>query len=171
MQYMSEGRRIVLGLSDNPHSLLVRGPQEIDRLARSDYCQMGKAYWGENAANHSTDWRVTPLDFGEGIAAFQSVYWHGKGLIPSPEPVLEDGGWLYAVARAYGIVDDTYIMVCIDLENTSAKPPTEEELRARTPKSATSKPQNTLKNSSPPKGDKQVMPTSRNRRINLEESS
>ncbi|WP_165867175.1 hypothetical protein, partial [Schaalia canis] len=77
------------------------------------------------------DWRVTPLDFGEGIAAFQAVYWEGKGLTPPPpEPVVEEGGFIRTTARAYGIVDDTYIMVRIDLKNVSVEPPSEEELRA-----------------------------------------
>ncbi|WP_165867149.1 hypothetical protein, partial [Schaalia canis] len=131
VQYLDGGRRIILGLLDNPQSIFARGPQEINQLAHSDYCQMGKAYWGENAATHSTDWRVTPLDFGEGIAAFQAVYWEGKGLTPPPpEPVVEEGRFIRTTARAYGIVDDTYIMVRIDLENSSVEPPTEEELRA-----------------------------------------
>ncbi|RRC94405.1 hypothetical protein, partial [Schaalia canis] len=129
VQYLDGGRRIILGLLDNPQSILARGPQEINQLAHSDYCRMGKAYWGERADRQSRDWRVTPLDFGEGIAAFQAIEWRGKDSVP-PEPVVEEGGWVYAVARAYGIVDDTYIMVRIDLENTSVEPPSEEELRA-----------------------------------------
>ncbi|WP_165867180.1 hypothetical protein, partial [Schaalia canis] len=55
----------------------------------------------------------------------------GKGLTPPPpEPVVEEGRFIRTTARAYGIVDGTYIMVRIDLENTSVEPPTEEELRA-----------------------------------------
>ncbi|WP_133306637.1 hypothetical protein, partial [Schaalia canis] len=106
MQYISGDRRIILGAWDYLDGSFDFGPPEIDRLAHGDYCRLGKAYWGENAATHSTDWRVTPLDFGEGIAAFQAVYWEGKGLTPPPpEPVVEEGRFIRTTARAYGIVD------------------------------------------------------------------
>ena len=52
VQYLDGGRRIILGLLDNPQSIFARGPKEIDRLAHGDYCRLGKAYWGENAATH-----------------------------------------------------------------------------------------------------------------------
>ncbi|RRC94418.1 hypothetical protein, partial [Schaalia canis] len=131
VKYISGDRRIVLGVWDFLDGSFDFGPPEIDRLARGDYCRLGKAYLVAKGATPTTDWRVTPLDFGEGIAAFQAVYWEGKGLTPPPpEPVVEEGRFIRTAARAYGIVDDTYIMVRIDLKNSSVEPPSEEELRA-----------------------------------------
>lgn len=128
MQYINGGRRIVLGLLDKPRSILARGPQEIDRPARGDYCRRGKAYWDERTDGFETDWRVTPLDFGED-RRLPSYRMARKDSVP-PEPVLEEGLFVRTVARAHGIVDDTYIMVRIDLKNVIVEPPSEEELRA-----------------------------------------
>ncbi|MDO4259256.1 MAG: hypothetical protein Q4C87_07030 [Actinomycetaceae bacterium] len=124
-------RSVTVAVWEDDDGMYARDVININKKIRDPICLLGSdgSSGSPKGERSHLDWRVFPLDFGEGTAAFRSVQWSSPPGSPAPpEPISAEGIHFYSAAQAYGIVQGKFVMVII--ATTSSEPPSEKELRA-----------------------------------------